>query len=288
MEDQILHALVFDGQAQMLIINASETAKTAKELLGLSNGVACALGRLICAGAMLSQRNKSESEKLTVIVNGGGPAGKILVTADNAGNVKACADNPKADIPSNEIKISSLVGNDGQMTVVRDNPLGKEPYVGMCKLVSGDITRDFAAYLVTSEQQPAAVALDAGEYEDKFTCGGIMVLPLPGCTKEALDAIDQKIGSMNDLLKKLNYHLSLEELAFDNFWDVGVKPLETVSLKYNCDCSRDRFEQALISLGKNELLSLAYEEENTEICCRFCNKKYVFKSDELKNLAKGL
>ena len=288
MEDQILHALVFDGQAQMLIINASETAKTAKELLGLSHGVSCALGRLICAGAMLSQRNKSESEKLTVIVNGGGPAGKILVTADNQGNVKACADNPKADIPSNEIKISSLVGNDGQMTVVRDNPLGKEPYVGMCKLVSGDITRDFAAYLVTSEQQPAAVALDAGEYEDKFTCGGIMVLPLPGCTKEALDAIDQKINSMNDLLKKLNYHLSLEELAFDNFWDVGVKPLETVSLKYNCDCSRDRFEQALISLGKNELLSLAYEEENTEICCRFCNKKYVFKSEELKNLAKGL
>ncbi len=288
MEDQILHALVFDGQAQMLIINASETAKTAKELLGLSLGVSCALGRLICAGAMLSQRNKSESEKLTVIVNGGGPAGKILVTADNQGNVKACADNPKADIPSNEIKISSLVGNDGQMTVVRDNPLGKEPYVGMCKLVSGDITRDFAAYLVTSEQQPAAVALDAGEYEDKFTCGGIMVLPLPGCTKEALDAIDQKINSMNDLLKKLNYHLSLEELAFDNFWDVGVKPLETVSLKYNCDCSRDRFEQALISLGKNELLSLAYEEENTEICCRFCNKKYVFKSEELKNLAKGL
>lgn len=288
MEDQILHALVFDGQAQMLIINASETAKTAKELLGLSHGVSCALGRLICAGAMLSQRNKSESEKLTVIVNGGGPAGKILVTADNQGNVKACADNPKADIPSNEIKISSLVGNDGQMTVVRDNPLGKEPYVGMCKPVSGDITRDFAAYLVTSEQQPAAVALDAGEYEDKFTCGGIMVLPLPGCTKEALDAIDQKINSMNDLLKKLNYHLSLEELAFDNFWDVGVKPLETVSLKYNCDCSRDRFEQALISLGKNELLSLAYEEENTEICCRFCNKKYVFKSEELKNLAKGL
>lgn len=288
MEDQILHALVFDGQAQMLIINASETAKTAKELLGLSHGVSCALGRLICAGAMLSQRNKSESEKLTVIVNGGGPAGKILVTADNQGNVKACADNPKADIPSNEIKISSLVGNDGQMTVVRDNPLGKEPYVGMCKLVSGDITRDFAAYLVTSEQQPAAVALDAGEYEDKFTCGGIVVLPLPGCTKEALDAIDQKINSMNDLLKKLNYHLSLEELAFDSFWDVGVKPLETVSLKYNCDCSRDRFEQALISLGKNELLSLAYEEENTEICCRFCNKKYVFKSEELKNLAKGL
>lgn len=288
MEDQILHALVFDGQAQMIIINSSETSKTAKELLNLSDGVSFALSRLISASAMLSQRNKSESEKLTMIVNGGGAAGKLLVTADNSGNVKACADNPQATMPSNEIKIQALVGNNGQMTVVRDNPLGKEPYVGMCNLVSGDITRDFAAYLVTSEQQPAATLLDAGYSDGKYTAGGIMVLPLPGCTKEALDMIDNKISTMNNFLEKLNYHLSLEELAFDNFWDVGVKPLETVNLMYNCDCSRERFEQALISLGKNELLSLAYEEENTEICCRFCNKKYVFNSDELKNLAKGL
>ena len=288
MEDQILHALVCDGQAQMLIINASRTAEDAKSLLGLSNGVACAVGRLICAGALLAQRNKSESEKLTLIMNGGGAAGKILVTADNQGNVKACADVPDAIIPASEMKLSALIGTAGQMTVVRDNPLGKEPYVGMCNLVSGDVTRDFAAYLVTSEQQPAAVALDAGEYEDKFTCGGIMVLPLPGCTKETLDIIEKKIQGLSDLMRRLNYHLSLEEMAFDYFWDVGVRPLETVSLRYNCDCSRERFEQALISLGKTELLSLAYEEENTEICCRFCNKKYVFTSEQLKELVKGL
>lgn len=288
MEDQILHALVCDGQAQMLIINASQTTKEAKELLNLTDGVSCAMGRLICAAAMLSQRNKDESEKLTVMINGGGAAGKILVTADNKGSVKACADNPQAIIPSEEINIPALVGKNGQMTVIRDNPLGKEPYVGMCNLVSGDITRDFAAYLVTSEQQPAAVALDAGTFEDKFTVGGIMVLPLPGCTKEALDNIENKINSMNDILKRLNYHLDLEEFAFDGFWDVGVKPLETVKLRYNCDCSRERFEKALISLGKNELLSLAYEKEDTEICCRFCNKKYIFKPEQLKELAKGL
>ena len=288
MEDQILHALVFDGQAQMIIINSTETSQKAKELLNLSDGVSFALARLISASAMLSQRNKSESEKLTVIVNGGGAAGKLLVTADNGGNVKVCADNPQATTPSNEIKIQTLVGNNGQLTVVRDNPLGKEPYVGMCNLVSGDITRDFAAYLVTSEQQPAATLLDAGFYAGKFTAGGIMVLPLPGCTKEALDMIDKKISSMNNFLEKLNYHLSLEELAFDNFWDVGVKPLETVGLRYNCDCTRERFEQALISLGREELLSLAYEEENTEIVCRFCNKKYIFSKEELKNLVKEI
>lgn len=288
MEDQILRALVCDGQAQMILINSSLTAKTAKELLDLSDGVSFALARLISASAMLSQRNKSESEKLTIIVNGGGAAGKLLVTADNAGNIKACADNPHAEIPASEIKIQALVGNNGQMTVVRDNPLGKEPYVGMCNLVSGDITRDFAAYLVTSEQQPAATLLDAGYFEGEFFSGGVMVLPLPGCAKEALDNIEKKINSMNNFLEKLNYHLTLEELAFDNFWDVGIKPLETVNIQYCCDCSRQRFEQALISLGKQELLSLAYEDENTEICCRFCNKKYIFEKEELKNLAKEL
>ena len=288
MEDQILHGLVCDGQAQLLLINASQTALKAKELLSLNDGVSFALGRLICASSLLAQRNKSESEKLTTILNGGGPVGKLLVTADNGGNVKACVDVPDAISLKTEYKISDLVGKEGQLTVVRDNPLGKEPYVGMCGLVSGDVTRDFAAYLVTSEQQPAAVAFDAGYYEGKFTCGGALVIALPGCSNEALDLIDKKINGMNDILQKLNYHLSLEEMAFDTFWDVGVKPLETVDLRYNCDCSRERFEQALISLGKQELLSLAFEEEQTEICCRFCNKKYTFSSETLKNLAKGL
>ncbi len=288
MEDQILHALVCDGNAAMLMINASAAAGEAKKLLNLSTGVSCALGRLICAGAMLAQRNKSESEKLTVTVNGGGAAGKLLVTCDNTGSVKACADNPSAVFPSNKIDLPSLVGRDGKITVIRDNPLKKEPYIGMCGLVSGDITRDFAAYLVSSEQQPAAVALDCGDLAGKFICGGITVLPLPGCPDEALDQIDKKISQTNDLLQKLDYHMTLEEMAFDMFWDVGVKPLETVSVKYRCDCSRERFEQALISLGKTELLSLAYEEKDTEICCRFCNKKYVFAPEELKKLAKEL
>ncbi len=288
MKDQILHALVFDGYAAMLMINASETTANAKELLNLSTGTTYALGRLICAGAMLSQRNKSESEKLTLMISGGGPCGKLLVTADNHGNVKGCVDNPSCCLVQEKISLPSIVGKEGQMTVVRDNPLGGEPYVGLSNLVSGDITRDFAAYLVTSEQQPAAVALDTAEKDGKVTCGGIMVLPLPGCPNEVLDKIEEKISKIDDLLDKLNYHLSLEEMALDMFWDVGVKPLETVDLRYNCDCSRERFEQALVSLGKNELLSLAYEEENTEICCRFCNKKYNFSSEELKKLAKEL
>lgn len=287
MEDQILHALVFDGCAAMLMINASKATDEAKKLLGLSDGVTNALGRLICASAMLAQRNKSESEKLTVMASGNGEAGKLLVTADNSGNVKGCADNPSACKLQSNVSVQAVVGKQGKFTVVRDNPLG-EPYVGVCDFVSGDITRDFAAYLVTSEQQPAAVALDCGQINGKTVCGGITVLPLPGCPNEVIDKIGEKIGQTSDLLEKLQYHLSLEEMAFDMFWDVGVKPLETVPMQYNCDCSRERFESGLASLGKKELLSLASENENTEVCCRFCNKKYVFSPEDLRTLAKGM
>ena len=287
MEDQILHAMICDGQASLLMINSSAAASEAKTLLKLNDGVAMALGRLLSAAALLAQRNKSESEKLTLIFNGGGPAGKLLVTADNGGNVKGCADHPDACVPACEIRLPALIGKSGQLTVIRDNPTG-EPYVGICNLVAGDINRDFAAYLVTSEQQPAAVALDCGYENGKFTCGGILVLPMPGCDTAVLDQIEQKIHAVEDLLYRLNYHLSLEEMAFDLFWDVGVKPLETVPLRYYCDCSRQRFEQALLSLGKNELLSLAYEDADTEICCRFCGKKYVFSREALKFLAKEL
>ena len=288
MEDQILHALVCDGEAAMLMINASGAAAEAKKLLSLSADVTAALGRMICASPMLAQRNKSESEKLTMMISGGGPVGKLLVTASNDGSVKACADEPQAKTLTGKTDLPALVGRNGQLTIVRDNPLGKEPYVGMSNLVSGDITRDFAAYLVISEQQPAAVALDCREIDGEITCGGIMVLPLPGCSNKALENIDKKIGGMNDMLEKMRYHLSLEEMALDQFWDVGVKPLETVPMRYACDCSRERFEKGLISLGKTELLSMAYEEKDTEICCRFCNKKYVFTTDELKKLAKEL
>ena len=105
---------------------------------------------------------------------------------------------------------------------------------------------------------------------------------------EIIDKIEEKISKTNDLLDKMLYHLSLEEMAFDMFWDVGVKPLETVPMQYKCDCSRERFESGLISLGKKELLSLAAENRNTEVCCRFCNKKYVFTPEEINQLAKGI
>lgn len=288
MEDGILHAIVFDGEAVLTLAHASQTAEEATRLLDLSEGVSCALGRLICAAAMLAQRNKDESEKLTLIVSGGGAAGKLLVTADNTGRVKACADQPQATLPSQKIDIPALVGINGDLTVVRDNPLGTEPYVGMCKLVKGDITRDFAAYLVTSEQQPAAVALDCGRKDGVLTCGGMMILPLPGCRRETLDRIEKKITETDDLLARFHAHLTPEEMALDLFWDVGVKPLETVPLCYRCDCSRQRFERGLISLGKTELLSLAYEGQDTEIRCRFCNKTYHFSPEELKNMAKEL
>lgn len=287
MKDQIFHGIICDGEAMLLMINFSASAKEAKTLLQLNQGTAKALGRLLSASCLLAQRNKSESEKLTCILQGNGPIGKMLVTAQNNGNVKGYVENPDAIVPTKEFLLTNLVGNEGQLTIVRDNPLG-EPYVGVTKLVCGDITRDIAAYLVSSEQQPAAMALDCAVEGEDVVCGGIMIIPYPACSGKAINDIEAKMAQINDLIYRLKTHDSLEEMAYDLFWDIGIKPLETNDVKYFCDCSRSRFEQGLISLGKNELLSLAYDEKDTEICCNFCNKKYVFTKEELKRLAEEL
>lgn len=282
MKDQIFHGIICDGEAMLLMINFSSAAAEAKSLLNLNDGATQALSRLLSAAVLLAQRNKSESEKLTCILQGGGPIGKMLVTAENNGDVKGYVEHPDAIALTSEFSLPALIGKSGQLTVIRDNPLG-EPYVGVTNLVFGDITRDVAAYLVSSEQQPAAMALDC-RIDEKIICGGIMIIPYPGASKKAIDEIDKKMTSINDLISRLQTHDSLEEMAYDMFWDIGIKPLETTDTRYFCSCTRQRFEQGLISLGKNELLSLAYDDKDTEICCNFCNKKYVFTREEIKEL----
>lgn len=287
MKDQIFHGIICDGEAMLLMINFSASAKEAKTLLNLNDGTSQALGRLLSAAVLLAQRNKSQSEKLTCILQGGGPIGKMLVTAENNGDVKGYVENPDAFALTSEFSLPALIGASGQLTVVRDNPMG-EPYVGVTKLVCGDITRDIAAYLVSSEQQPAAMALDCKVEGKEVVCGGIMIIPYPACKQKAIDDIESKMASINDLTERLKTHDSLEEMAYDLFWDIGIKPLETTDTKYYCSCTRSRFEQGLISLGKNELLSLAYDDKDTEICCNFCNKKYVFTRQEIKKLTEEL
>ncbi len=182
-----------------------------------------------------------------------------------------------------KLDVGGVVGR-GKLTVIRDDGQ-PEPYVGLSELVSGEIAEDIASYYALSEQLPTAVIL--GVMCDRngaiISAGGMFISPLPGCPDSALFELEEKLKSLENFSSLLQKYECMEELLFDNFWDIGVQPLESEPIAYKCDCSRERMERALISLGKDELCDLA-KDPVTQMCCHFCNSKYDFTADDILNL----
>ena len=170
----------------------------------------------------------------------------------------------------------------GQLTVTRDEGQ-PEPYVGVSELVSGEIAQDIASYYKISQQTPSAVLL--GErMGNNAAAGGMLITPMPGCDADTLTVLENKLRSLGGIGELVEKYESMEELLLDNFWDIGVMPLQTDAIAYHCDCSRERMEQALMSPGKGELAELA-QQETTQMKCRFCNSAYVFTAQELLSLS---
>ena len=56
---------------------------------------------------------------------------------------------------------------------------------------------------------------------------------------------------------------------------------------YRCDCSRERTANMLRSLDRNTLTEMADEMPEIEVCCHFCNEKYIFTPDEVRQMAEA-
>ena len=177
------------------------------------------------------------------------------------------------------------MGRDGFLTVVKDMGL-KEPYCGQIPLVSGNIAEDVTAYYTVSEQIPTVCALgavfDKGEVK---AAGGFMVQLVPPVADSAVDCIEKNLKNMDSITEMLEKGLDPEKIALSALEGLGGEILDSWDAQYYCDCSRERTERVMISLGKAELERLAEEQQETEVCCHFCNKKYRFSAEELKRLA---
>ena len=244
-----------------------------------------ALGRLMTGTAMLGVMMKGEKESVTVTIKGGGPMGTLVAVA-NHGNLKAYADNPQVELPPREdgkLDVGSAVGHEGRMSVVKDLGL-REPYIGQSELISGELGLDFANYFTSSEQQPSLVALGVLVSGDAvLKAGGLLIQPLPGCSEETLSALELRSPMFADISREMTM-ASMEELL--DGWFRGLKPevLEEGPLSYKCDCSRERMERALISLGRRELNTIIAEDTGAELGCHFCHNHYAFTTEELKEL----
>ena len=292
--DKLIRGNSTDGRIRVFTAITTDVVNEAHRIHQTSATVSAALGRLLTAGAILGSQLKSEQDSLTLQINGDGPVGMMTVVSNARSEVRGYVSNPIADLPPNskgKLDVSGIIGQ-GFLSVIRDLDL-KEPYIGRTPLISGEIAEDLTYYYAKSEQIPTAIALGVLVDTDLSVkaAGGYMIQLMPEATDETADRLTEIVENLPPVTDMIMNNMSAEDIAFavtDGF-DM-VLELNSPSPEYKCNCSRDRMERALISLGKKELSDIIEEQGNAEMTCRFCDNVYEFSKDELLKLmekAKG-
>ena len=283
--DGILHISLLEGQARAILIESTQMVQQAKTIHGLSKLATAALGRTLTATAMMGSMLKGRDESVTASIRGGGPIGTVLAVSGADCSVKGYVDNPAVDLPRTgpKLPVGAAVGKDGRLTVIKDLRM-KEPYVGQVNLVSGEIAEDFAMYFTASEQTPSLVSLGVLVSDERVeSAGGLIVQMLPGASEAAISSIEASAGMFMDISGTMKeYHLdgSVDQLLMH----LQPRVLERRETRYACDCSRERVERALITLGAEELKDMIAQQHGAKVDCHFCNKRYEFSEDDLKAL----
>lgn len=272
---KIYKTLIFDGQISLSVLDTTDVVNEAIRLHKLTPVCAAALGRTLTVTAFMASQLKGEDERLSVTINGNGAGGKIIAAADSKLNVRGAIDNPTIDLPlkaNGKLDVGGVVGNSGYITVVKNLGL-KEPYVGRSELVSGEIGEDFAAYYAYSEQQPTAIAVGVLIKNEKcIGAGGVIIQPLPDCTEENLVKAENLVNKFSDVSKQIS-ETGVEGIIEKYFKGYDFNAFD---VRYKCNCSDEYVRKVLITLGKKELYDAIEKDGKIEVCCQFCDKKYVY------------
>lgn len=287
MKDYLVRATAADAQVRAFAATTRQTVETARQNHNTSPVVTAALGRLLTAGAMMGSMLKGKEDLLTLQVTGDGPMGGMTVTADSMGGVKGYANEPQVILPANsqgKLDVGGAVGS-GILRVIRDMGL-KDPYVGQTALQTGEIAEDLTYYFATSEQVPSSVGLGVlMEKNNTVRCaGGFLVQLMPFASEEVISRLEKNLSGLTSVTALLDCGMTPEEML-ERVLD-GFDPEFTgkTGCGFFCNCSRERVEKALISIGKQELSDMIEEGKPIEINCHFCNKNYSFELDGLKEL----
>ena len=289
MNDYMIRATAADGQIRAFAATTKEMVETAKNAHNTSPIATAALGRLMTAAAMMGSDLKGEGELLTLRIEGDGPIGGLLVTADGKGDVKGYAFNPDVMLPPNaqgKLDVGGSLGL-GVLSVIKDIGL-KEPYVGQTQLITGEIAEDLTYYFATSEQVPSSVALGVLMNKDNTVrqAGGFIIQLLPGASDEIIDRLEAKLSGISSITSLLDAGKTPEEILTDILGEFGLEILKKMPVQFHCDCERSRVEKAIISIGRKEIQDMTDEGKEIEVNCQFCNKHYKFSVDELGEMLK--
>ena len=289
MNDYIIRGTAANDQVRFFAAYTKDVVETARQKHNTSPVATAALGRLLTAGAMMGSMCKNDSDVITLQIQCSGPIGGLTVTADSKANVKGYVNNPDVMLPpSKEGKLDVGKALDlGVLTVIKDIGL-KEPYSGQTHLVSGEIAEDLTYYFAASEQIPTSVALGVLMNKDNTVrqAGGFIIQMMPFAKEETISQIEENlknITSVTDHLKKGETPEQILEILLGN---LGLEITDTMPTRFYCNCSKERVEKAVISVGKKEIQDMIDEGKDIEVKCHFCNTAYKYTVDELKDVLK--
>ena len=285
---KLIRAISKDGSVMACVVDTTDVVFTQERTHRTSAVVTAALGRLSTAAILMGVQMKGENDSLTLRINGGGPAGSLISVADSHGNVKAYVENAIVELELNQygkLDVAGAVGKDGYLNVIRDIGL-KEPYIGTTNIVSGEIAEDITNYYVTSEQIPTVCGLGVLVNPNLTvkSAGGFLIQLLPFADEKVIDVIEENLKDIPPVSSMFADGLTPEDILNKLLKGLDPDILDEAVAKYKCDCSRERVEKALVSLGKKDLQELIDTQDHTEVDCHFCNKKYRFNHDELRAL----
>ncbi len=285
----IYRSISKDASVVASAIDATDIVAEIERIHKPSAVVTAALGRLSVAASLIGNGLKGEEDSVTLRIKGDGPAGTLIAVADSRGNVKSYVSNPIVEIPLNQygkLDVAGAVGREGTLSVIKDIGM-KEPYSGQVPLVSGEIAEDIASYFAVSEQIPTVCGLGVLVNPDLTVkaAGGYLIQLLPFADEACIDVLEKNINSLPSVTNMLTSGMTGSDIAMKVLEGLEPNILDSINVSYKCDCSRERVSKALIGMGRDELISLAEEQETAEVCCHFCDKKYYFTREELLQLA---
>ena len=287
MSDYIIRATAAEGQIRAFAAITRELTEFARQAHNTSPVATAALGRLLTAGTMMGVMMKGADDILTIKIEGDGPIGGLTVTADSKGDVKGYAYNPEVMLPPNEkgkLDVGGALGI-GVLSVIKDIGL-KEPYVGQTILVTSKIAEELTYSSAPSEQTPSSVTLGVQMNMDNTVrqAGGFILQLLPGASEEVISTLENRLKEITSITSLLDAGNTPEMILEHILGDFDLEILDKIPTQFACNCSRERIEKALISIGKKELQEMINEGKTIEMNCHFCNKHYPVTVEELKGL----
>ncbi len=287
MSDYVLRGMAANGQILCFAADTSELTEDARLRHQMKPLASVALGRTMAAAAMMACQLKKSEEMLTIQIEGNGPIEKIEVIADGAGRVRGYVNKPELEMPLNskgKLDVAGALGI-GVMSITKDLGL-KDPYTGSTHLITSEIAEDLAYYFTVSEQLPSAVALGALVNKDEsiWAAGGYILQMMPGALDETAEKLQERVLAFPSVTEYLAQGHTPEELLQDLLGDMGLVLTDKKEVNFSCSCNHEKVSAALLSIGAKDLQELIDEGEPVEMGCHFCNEKYVFSLEDLKEL----